>query len=160
MLAVVLVSVTLAASPAQAAPVVPDTIMVSEDGSITVIPGSSSMTSSGESTQATAATVRVCAPKKCVDAPTSSYCPVSQGGCGQYRFTLNTGYCSPSVGCVTINGQNYTVVGEPTSASQRSAIGACLASLGLTAASASSGGPIGWAIAGVAVAIWGCSTIA
>jgi len=104
-------------------------------------------------------TVRVCSPKKCVTAPASSFCPVSRSGCGILKFTPNSGYCSPSVGCVTIAGKNYTMVGDIVSASQRSAIGACLASLGLTAASASAGGPVGWAIAGLAVTAWGCSTI-
>jgi hypothetical protein len=95
-----------------------------------------------------------------VNVPASSYCPVSRGGCGQFQFTPHNGFCSPSLGCVTIGGKNYNVTGAPTSAAQRSAIGACLSSLGLSAAAVSAGGPIGWAIAGMAVSLWGCAGIA
>lgn len=108
-----------------------------------------------------AATRNVCTPKKCITVASSKYCPVTQSGCGNYRYKAWPAgtYCSASVGCFTLGGKNYSAINGPRpTAAQQNATLACAASLGLAVTSFYTG-PLGWAVAGVAVAAWGCSTI-
>lgn len=112
----------------------------------------------GASGATAAATTRVCAGTKCVTVATSAVCSPSKASCVNGKWEKVTGYCSPSVGCVTIDGQNLHWVGKhraPTAA-ELSAMRKCTVSLGLSIASAYAG-PGGWTIAGVAVSLWGCS---
>jgi hypothetical protein len=103
---------------------------------------------------------RVCAPNKCVTVPAYRYKPVGSHGGGSYRFRPHDGYCSSSFGCVRINGRNYLAINGPVpTAAERNAIAQCAASIGLTVASAASGGTLGWTLVGVGMTAWGCASI-
>lgn len=129
-----------------------ETVYVNEEGEVylTVAPASGKRTYT-----------RVCLPKKCVTVLSSKYCPVTQKGCGKYKYVkaAASAYCAPSTGCVTINGVKYWVVGGPPTPKQQQAILACVASLGVGVGSIIAGGPNPWSIAGIGTTIWGCSTI-
>lgn len=105
------------------------------------------------------AVVRVCAGNKCVVVPASKYCPPSRSSCVTGKWVKVYGYCSPSVGCVTIGGQNVRWQGRhrrPTAAeltSQRK----CAAALGFSIAGVYAA-PGGWSIAGLGMTMWGCSS--
>jgi len=108
---------------------------------------------------AEAATYKVCAPKgKCVYV--SRVC--KPGACGQlqtYKPWPAGMYCSSSVGCFTYKGVNYSYGGGPRpTAAQQAKIVQCAANLGFTWVVATAGGPVGWTIGGVALAVWGCAT--
>lgn len=103
-----------------------------------------------------ASTVKVCTPKKCVTVPVGSYCAPSKAGCTNGSWQAVTGYCSPSVGCVTIDGKNYRWVGTGLTAVNNINPTKCAASLGISVASIYYG--VNWpSVAGVAVSIWGCT---
>ncbi|MDN4611467.1 hypothetical protein [Arthrobacter burdickii] len=104
--------------------------------------------------------VRVCASYKCVTVPSYRYKPVGSYGGGYYRFRPYDGYCSSSFGCFRLNGRNYIAINGPIpTAAERNAMAQCAVFLGLTVASAASGGTLGWTLLGVGTTIWGCASI-
>lgn len=104
------------------------------------------------------ASVRVCAPNKCVTVP-SQCLPTNGCGSSLYRPTNPGEYCAPSVGCVTFGGRNWIYIGGPAATpEQRLAATKCAASLGIAVLSGvSGGGPVGVAILGVGITVWGCT---
>lgn len=104
------------------------------------------------------ATTRVCSPSgKCVNA--SRVC--NPGQCGQqsvYREWPKGQYCSASVGCFTYKGVNYSYTGAPRpTPEQQAKITQCAANLGFVWVTAIAGGPVGFTIGGVGLALWGCA---
>lgn len=62
------------------------------------------------------------------------------------------------MGCFRYKGHDYFFVGGPRpTAAQQLAIQKCVTSLGYTWLTAVAGGPFGFTIGGVAIALWGCS---
>lgn len=104
---------------------------------------------------AAAATTKVCAPKKCVTVSTSKICPPSKASCVSGKWAAVTGYCSPSVGCVTIGGKNYRWQGKNMPSVNSEKLLVCYASLGIGGASVyASAGILSWG--GLALSAWGC----
>lgn len=102
-----------------------------------------------------AAKTKVCAPKKCVTVSTSKICPPSKAACVSGKWAAVTGYCSPSVGCVTIDGKNYRWQGKNIPNVNSEKLFVCYASLGISGASIyASGGVLSWG--GLALSAWGC----
>ncbi|NYI59155.1 hypothetical protein [Cellulomonas soli] len=99
--------------------------------------------------------VQICAPKKCVIIPESQYCPPTKASCVNGKWSPVTGYCSPSVGCVTIDGKNYRWIGSGLEAVNNVSAHKCAAGLGVSIIGLYTG-PLGVAILGAAVSIWGC----
>ena len=112
----------------------------------------------GTSAATAGSTTRVCAGNKCVTVATSKVCKPSSKSCVNGQWLAVTGYCSPSVGCVTIDGKNLRWVGthKTPTAAEAAALRKCTASLGVSIAAAYAG-PGGWAIAGIAMSFWGCT---
>jgi hypothetical protein len=105
------------------------------------------------------ATTRVCSPSgKCVNA--SRVC--NPGQCGQksvFKEWPKGQYCAPSVGCFTYKGVNYSYTGAPKpTPEQQAKITQCAANLGFAWVTAVAGGPVGFTIGGVALAVWGCAS--
>lgn len=100
----------------------------------------------------------VCAPSgKCVWVETSKYCPPGSA-CGTQVYKQYTGYCSQSWGCFSYKGRNYVYVGGPVpTAAQRGKITQCAANLGFAWLTGVAGGPVGFTIGGVSLALWGCA---
>lgn len=107
---------------------------------------------------AEAATYRVCAPNGQCD-ESSTLC--NPGQCGQsqtYRLQNAGEYCAPSVGCIWYQGANYFYNGGPRpTAAEQSRMTQCAANLGFVWLTGIAGGPVGFTIAGVSLALWGCS---
>ncbi|MGW5125982.1 hypothetical protein ACWEQ7_18345 [Streptomyces sp. NPDC004069] len=113
----------------------------------------------GMASPASAATKKVCAPKKCVAVDTSNrkkYCNPGSG-CGKNWYREYSGYCSSSVGCVSYNGKNYLFVGGPNLTNQQKrAAASCAAALGWCVFTAASSGGTLIFLGGVAITAWGC----
>lgn len=114
------------------------------------------------STQAVPGAYRVCAPAKCVWVEATRYCPPTTGcGGGVVLGPWPGGYCSPSVGCVTMNGRQYKVTNWSTyNNKDADAVFRCAVGLGLIAANAWTRGYSQRALLGAGVTVWGCGDVA
>ena len=113
-------------------------------------------------TQVVPGAYRVCAPAKCVWVEATRYCPPSTG-CGGLTVLgpWPGGYCSPSVGCVTMNGRQYKVSNYSTYNNQDAdAVVRCAVGLGLIAANAWTRGWSQRALLGAGMTTWGCGDLA